>query len=137
MMRKELFDKHCLKYDESFKTANDLKLWLDASEITEFHNIPKVLFKQRKHSNRTSITQKITVQNERNRLFDIKFEKMRIKLSQGEREIFYNYILRHKSKNIGIDLLLKIEDILLSLVKANKKSTYSPVNEFNKIIGKY
>jgi glycosyltransferase involved in cell wall biosynthesis len=137
MMRKELFDKHCLKYDESFKTANDLKLWIDASKITEFHNIPKVLFKQRKHSNRTSKIQKITAQNEVNRLFDIKFEKMSIKLSQEEREIFDNYILGHKSKNIGIDLLLKIEDILISLVKANQKSTYFPVNEFNKIIGKY
>lgn len=139
MMKKELFDKHEIQYDTSYKTANDVKLWMDASEFTEFYNIPKVLFRYRKHNNRTSKKQNKIALEERNRLFEIKFRKIGIALSPAEKDLFYEYIIKFKAKReiFTIEKLKEIETLLTKLVEANSMSEYYPKREFAQVIGEF
>lgn len=137
VMRKEIFTKHNLFYDESYKTGNDLKLWLDASKLTKFHNIPKILFKYRMHSNRTSETQSDRANDEMKMLFNFKFNLLDLELTSEEKDIFYSKIVKNKNKNFDVTLLEKIEKILKKIVEANNKTNFFPNAEFNNIIGRY
>lgn len=54
MLRKSVLDEHHLRYEEEFSPAEDLALWCRLSAMTQFANIPKVLFKYRDYGDNTS-----------------------------------------------------------------------------------
>lgn len=47
MMRNALLKKFCIKYDEKLRYAQDQKLWFELSKVSEFYNVPEVLFQHR------------------------------------------------------------------------------------------
>lgn len=84
MMRKKLFLTE--KYDESFVTMQDFKLWTDCWDKT-FHNIPEILLLYRDNKKGVSQSDK---KNRRKRLentcriYHALFERLNIKLSDKE-----------------------------------------------------
>jgi len=54
MMRTSVLRDHGLFYDESFMPAEDFRLWVQLSKITQLRNIPEVLLKYRVHSGQIS-----------------------------------------------------------------------------------
>lgn len=61
MVRKGLLFR--LKYDENFRVAQDVELWLRMSRETKFYNIPKILLYYRVHSSNSIKREHTDVQN--------------------------------------------------------------------------
>lgn len=57
-IRRELLQKHNIKYDPTFLVAQDYKLWVEASPYTTFANIQEVLLHYRSHSTQAGIGKK-------------------------------------------------------------------------------
>lgn len=58
MMRAELLRRHGLRYDAGYAHAEDYKLWLEISKISQMANLPDILLAYRIHTNNTSILNK-------------------------------------------------------------------------------
>lgn len=58
MIRKSVLDKFNIRYEEQFSPAEDYALWCRLIGKTKFYNIPKILFRYRKHEKNTSKLQK-------------------------------------------------------------------------------
>ncbi len=54
MIRKSVLDNNNIRYSEYYSPAEDYKLWCDLIDITNFYNIPEVLFNYRDHKSNTS-----------------------------------------------------------------------------------
>lgn len=61
MIRGSLVKEHNLKYDESYKSAEDYAFWLSLVDKTTFANIPEVLVNYRWHTENISKTDGTTV----------------------------------------------------------------------------
>lgn len=61
MARKDLITK--LKYDENFRVAQDVELWLRMSDYTKFYNIPQVLLHYRIHKQNSRVREKRNIQD--------------------------------------------------------------------------
>lgn len=49
MMRRDVLERHALRYDESFESAEDYDLWTRTSWVSKLCNIPEVLLLHRVH----------------------------------------------------------------------------------------
>jgi glycosyltransferase involved in cell wall biosynthesis len=58
MIRKKIFDKYFIRYDEKFLGAEDYKMWIDMSKIAKFYNIQEVLLNYRVHNSQISSQRK-------------------------------------------------------------------------------
>lgn len=54
MIRKSILEKYCLRYEEEYTPCEDYRLWLRLIEVSQFHNIPEILFKYRNHNDNTT-----------------------------------------------------------------------------------
>lgn len=54
MFRRELFNHYGLRYNESFKVAEDQELWTRALRVTKFYGIQEMLLRYRLHNNNAS-----------------------------------------------------------------------------------
>ena len=54
MIRKSVLEKFNLEYEEEYSPCEDYRLWLRLIEVSQFHNIPEILFKYRNHNNNTT-----------------------------------------------------------------------------------
>ena len=58
MMRSCVLKDFNIKYDEGLRYAQDRKLWFDLSLVTDFYNIPEILFKHRANVGQVSALHK-------------------------------------------------------------------------------
>lgn len=58
MIRKSVFDKYELSYDQAYEYAEDYALWVEMAKHSQLANIPKVLLKYRQHSTQVSKARK-------------------------------------------------------------------------------
>ena len=54
MFRRELIERHGLRYDPEYMPAEDYKLWYDLSLVTQLQNLPEVLLRYRVHAHQIS-----------------------------------------------------------------------------------
>lgn len=88
MMRREVLEKK--HYDESYRTIQDFKLWIDCWE-RKFHNIPECLMYYRDNKKGISRTERKKVAERLavlEKIYRALFEKIGIKVSDNELEIF-------------------------------------------------
>ena len=57
MIRKYVLEDNNIRYNEQYSPSEDYKLWCDLIDVTNFYNIPEVLFNYRNHRENTSNTQ--------------------------------------------------------------------------------
>ena len=75
MIRKSVLDTHQISYEEIFTPSEDYGLWCRLIGVTNFHNLPEVLFHYRKHGNNTSKKQRTKMQMATIRIWSIMEEK--------------------------------------------------------------
>ncbi len=63
MIRKSILEKHQLRYEEQYSPSEDYILWCRLSTLTDFHNLPEILFEYREHTNNTSHLQADKMKN--------------------------------------------------------------------------
>ena len=54
MVRKSVLTDNNIRYNEHYSPSEDYKLWCDLIDVTNFYNIPEVLFNYRDHKANTS-----------------------------------------------------------------------------------
>lgn len=62
MIRKQVLLDNNIRYEHVFTPAEDYALWCRLMPYTQFHNIPKVLFRYRCHGGNTSRNNRTTIQ---------------------------------------------------------------------------
>ncbi|MFA6554492.1 MAG: glycosyltransferase [Candidatus Paceibacterota bacterium] len=134
MIKKSLFDKFCLSYNENLNHGEDYDLWSRCTNFFHVANIDKVLLKYRIHDKSTSqIFKKETsdvATNIRLRLLN------KIDLKPSEEEIrLHNSILPKEYQTIKS--FIEKEDIWLSkIISQNIKSNIYNSDSLNKIVYK-
>ncbi len=137
MMRKDIFIKNNIRYDESFTSSNDRKLWIDASPFTRFHNLPDTLLDYRMYKGMTSQTKRDKVIEEGKRIRSIIYKSLGFNPSEEELFILDNYLIPGRAKIKDINLIKAIELILLKLSQFNANSKCFDINAFNRVLGQY
>ncbi len=127
MMRKNIMDKHKLKYKEEYTHAEDYELWMDFFKYAKFTNIPKVLLEYRYLE--TSVSRVADNQQDDTRYEVIKkiftkvLEELGINNTVEENRLHFTIALNERIAKENIDL--KVLDIYLNkIIKANKKAKF-------------
>jgi len=132
MMRKNLFKKFNLNYDQTLKYGEDYDLWMRASYNFPIRNIPKVLLFYRIHRNNTSqiFKKEMNISAYRVRIEILK----RLGITQSkEEERLHNYFFPEEGETV-VDFLAKEERWLIKILEANKKSSVYKTSSLNKVV---
>jgi len=123
MMRKDLIDKYCLKYNGKYLHAEDYKFWLDFSKHTKFANIPKVLFQYRYLE--TSVSRVADNAKDEQRyetissIFKDVLNKLGVKNTEQENRLHFTIGLNERIAKEDIDLTT-LNQYLKKVIKANR-----------------
>lgn len=137
IIRKSLFTEHNLRYDETFVSSNDRKLWIDAAPYTQFHNIPKVLLEYRMHKGMTSKTKRDIVLQEGRRLRDLLYQILQINLSPEQLHIIDTYLMQGRAHITDKNIIRQIDSILRLFIQANNQSQVFDDESFRQVCGQY
>ncbi len=137
MMRKEAFLKNNLKYDESYASSNDRKLWIDAMDFMQFHNLQEPLLKYRMYKGMTSVTKRDRVLEEGKRLREILYKKLGLKPTAEQKDIINTYLMQGRAHIKNKEVVIAIEEILREFLKANHKTKIFDEQAFEKVCGEY
>lgn len=104
MIRKSvLIDSH-VRYEARYSPAEDYCLWLRLMEYTQFHNVPKVMFRYRNHIHNTTCRQI-------NQMWDVG-DELEYMINQKHPEIKpymkYKFFLGKSRKVIGLDVFKRM-----------------------------
>lgn len=137
MMRRCVLVKHKVRYDERLISANDRKLYMDASAFGKLHNLQEVLCLYRLHSGMTSRTKRQAIAAEQKVLRQEFLDRMGAKLTPRQLEVLNDYVTSGRCRIKSRVVLDEVEAVLTTLVEANGRSGYLPQAQFAKICAKY
>lgn len=126
MMRKELFDKHNLRYDGWYYPTEDYELWSRAIELFSCVNIPEVLLNYRVHDSSMTCSDWSEMDSKAAAIAGTQLSKMGLNLTDEE-ILFHRNICRGTSyRSSDIDGVLQGEKWLKYLLEKNRvKSRYN------------
>jgi len=137
MIRADIIQKHKIVYNADYVSANDRHLYLDMMPYTNFYNLPEVLMKYRIHKGMTSKKKRDLIVAEQKCLRQEMLEKIGAELSDSDRALLNDFVLKGRCRIRDIKTLESVEKILQKLDSANQKSGYFPKKEFSKLCAKY
>lgn len=137
MMRKELFYKNRLQYDESYASSNDRKLWIDAAPYMQFHNLPEILLRYRMYKGMTSVTKRDRVLEEGRRLRGLLYRRLKLEFSLPELAIIDNYLMPGRARIRNENIIFSIEKILLRFCEANRQTQVFDEDSFRAVCAGY
>jgi len=130
LFRKSLLIENNLSYLESYRYAEDYKLWSQLAQFTNFAVIPKVLLKYRDHAENSSKTFMIKQRFAVKKIHSDLFLEQRINLNLNEKEVFEKISIF--SLNTNIEKVLSCLENIESQLPNNKVSIISEIS-FRKI----
>lgn len=137
MMRKSVFVDNGLRYDESFASSNDRKLWIEAMDYMAFHNLSEPLLRYRMYKGMTSVTKRDRVLDEGKRMRDLLFAKLGVCFSAEEKEVINTYLMQGRAHLKDITVLEVIERVLQQLIMANRERQVFETGAFEKVCASY
>jgi glycosyltransferase involved in cell wall biosynthesis len=115
MFRKSVLDNNELRYDETFKTAQDYELWSRIIFKTHACNLPEVLLKYRFHSQSISSTNKEQQLTNKKKIIINQFNNYEINLNENELVSFMEFC----SSVFMINNLNSLLNVLTKLIQKN------------------
>lgn len=91
MIRKNVLDRHYLKYDSQFKGAEDYKLWWDIVQVSKLSCLPEPLHCYRIHPNQISQVKDKIYKDLLFRMLNVRLDTLDVKLSDPEKDVFLLY----------------------------------------------
>lgn len=132
MIRKSLFEKFYLNYDQTLKYCEDYDLWVKASYYFPIANIPKVLLFYRIHSKSTSQIFKKETGKTAYKIRAEMLKKIGILQSEEEKRL-HNFLIPEEGEAVA-DFLAKEEKWLTKILEANKKNLVYKTSSLNKVL---
>jgi len=97
IMRKEVLDRHHLKYPQAFKHAEDYGLWIELLKYTRGANLDTVLLLYRRHEQSVTVSLNKDAE-ETNRLVgkvqDVYWSQYNIGIEPDSKEVFFRFLNR-------------------------------------------
>lgn len=125
IVRKDLLDKHNLRYDTEFINSQDYELWSRIVEYTEVSNIQEVLLRYRRHRDSVTYTadgRKIELRYRLlKQVFEKNLQKMGVHNSEEENRLHFTLQLNDRIAREDIDLRY-LDRYLNKLLDANRSS---------------
>lgn len=118
IIRKDVLDKHNIRFDEELRYGEDYKLWYQLSKLGRVTNLKEVLLYYRVHENQATFNNFKNRQSAKNdnKVKQEMMEELGVNLTLEEQDLLFNFIHSNKwNANKYIELLNRI-------VEANKKS---------------
>lgn len=122
MMRKEILDKHHLRYDTNFTTAQDYELWSRMAHVCEAANVPEVLLRYRFHAESISSKKKEQQLQNRIKIIANQFAKMGVVISDEQIELFTRFC--HSKFDFAVEETDHLETFLVKAIAANNNSGF-------------
>ena len=134
-MRREMFDRHALRFDETYPHAEDYELWGRASEFFPLANVGSVLLRYRTHGG--SVTQRHCDVQEAT-VKRIHRERLaRLGLTPTEGELFVHRWVVAGGPSGEILPLSDLGNWLEKLLRANDAHGLYPRRDFEQMLGQY
>jgi len=138
MMRRKLFKKFNLKYEEKYKNAEDFGLWVQMSEYTKFSNIKDPLLKYRiLDDSITRLADKYIEDRYKiiKSIFQNYLDKLELENTEQENRLHFNLTVnaRIKDSNISFNILKKY---FKKIEYANNKKKLFSSSDLKKVLGK-
>lgn len=95
MFRRDLFQHHGLRYDDSLSSAQDYDLWSRAAFVTGLANLGRVLLQRREHTGQIGATRKDEQRQTRLGIQKRLLERLGVTLSTDELRLHDSYGARH------------------------------------------
>ncbi len=122
MMRKEILDRHHLRYDTAFTTAQDYELWSRMAHVCETANVDEVLLRYRFHAESVSSKKKEQQLQNRNKIIANQFAKMGAPISDEQIELFTRFC--HSKFDFAVEEINQLEIFLVKAIAANNTSGF-------------
>ena len=128
MFNHSLLRKHNIIYNENYPLAQDYRMWVSCSEVSECSNIPETLLNYRVHnravsSDKKEMQKKIAIQ-----IMQEQLNKLHLELDEEYAEIHKDFLFSRKPYDIRCKKWIK------TLLKQNKKYKIYNQKKFKKIL---
>lgn len=124
VFRKEVFDRHGIRFLKEFIHAEDYEVWVRLATHTQFANLPEVLLQYRRHEKSVSSAYQDIQEKNTIAIIRMVFEKTGLTLTDEEivlfREVAYSNFKAERA------FIKKAEKILAGLIEANRQSHFLP-----------
>ncbi len=134
-LRNKVLQKHHIKYDESFSSAQDYDLWTRLIPYTDFANLPNVLLKYRHHQKQISKQKRKQQLNNTYRILENNLKKLQVSYNSNDISLFYE--LSFFKFNFSNTKLLSIAEFFNKVLLANNQIGYFPKKYFASRISEY
>ncbi len=124
IFRKEVFDKHGIRFLPEFIHAEDYEVWVRLAGCTRFANIPEALLRYRLHSTSVSSSHQSVQEKNTLKIIRMVFEKAGMKVSDDEIRLFREVAYSHFKPER--EFVLGAERILAMLVESNSRTHFLP-----------
>lgn len=133
VIRRELLEQSGIRYDESFRTAQDYKLWVDLLPHTTFHNLSEKVLKYRVHSGQVSAIKRKEQKENTHRIYQIMLERMGLSVTD-EMLHLHEAIASFSYQGQNIEEVSLVKDHFYSLIQANATNLYFPHDLFSSFL---
>lgn len=140
MLRSSIINQHKLKYEESFKYAEDYALWLEISKYGKVCNLPYFLAKYR-----VNLLGQTSVANAKiderfqiiSKIQSAAFERLGFELTEKEKKIIFELSESQRLKKINLreDYIKNIFILFNKIIDNNKQTKYTTLYALNRIFG--
>ena len=133
VIRRELLERSGIRYDESFRTAQDYKLWVDLLPHATFHNLSENVLKYRVHSGQVSATKRQEQKENTHRIYQVMLERMGLSVTD-EMLHLHEAIASFSYQGQNMAEVSLVRDHLYSLIQANTAKPYFPQDVFSSFL---
>lgn len=133
MIRREMFIKYGLNYNETLLYAEDYELWVRCCQYFKLYNIPEQLLRYRRHAGQISSAKKSMQDIEADGARLLQLSYLNLQIGEKEKDL-HLCLLRGK-----ITTEKKLDEVMLwseNLKIANAKSQYYHIGKFNQKINR-
>lgn len=132
MMRKSVLNKYNLRYRHEYEYCEDYDLWIRASFVTQFHNIPEILLDYRTHTSQITALKKHIYDQ---RVNDLRFAllKQLMPSVSSAHVTQWKRLAEHHFPTI-LENIRMVEKMLVALKRNNEQLRIYDVPTFNEFL---
>lgn len=134
MFRRDLFEKHGLRYSSDCPHAEDFELWTRVALITELGNLPEVLLKYRNHDEQISSVKKANQNESVKRVLLRQLRRIHADATELESDAHVTIVLNRVPALEWVNVSY-VESWLRELIRRNDTTVAFPPTAFRRALG--
>jgi glycosyltransferase involved in cell wall biosynthesis len=132
IMRKELIERHSLRFDESFKHAEDFDFFTRASAHMKLANLPLPLLLYRQHAGSVSFQHREIQEQNTRKVLLMQFSRLGFTAREQELELYRRFA--ESDFSLSREAIRNLAAILQKMALCNRASHYLPEPDFRQFL---